>query len=99
MPDEWKDIELVDEKGMLEPVDTKYDLDKLKEIAEKLINLPEGKKVIRNINRLLNQRKKTVESNQLDWAMAELLAYGSSLEEGHDVRLSEIGRASCRERE
>ena len=44
--------------------------------------------MIRNINRLLNQRKKTVESNQLDWAMAELLAYGSSLEEGHDVRLS-----------
>lgn len=88
MPEEWKDIELVDEKGMLEPVDTKYNLDKLKEISEKLINLPEGKKVIRNINRLLNQRKKTVESNQLDWAMAELLAYGSSLEEGHDVRLS-----------
>lgn len=88
MPEEWKDIEIVDENEMLVPVDTKYDIDKLKEIAKVLVAMPEGKKVIRNVDRLLKQRKKTVEENKLDWAMAELLAYGTSVEEGHHVRLS-----------
>ena len=29
-----------------------------------------------------------VETNKLDWAMGELLAYGSLLKEGFDVRIS-----------
>ncbi|MFA7447078.1 MAG: 2-oxoglutarate dehydrogenase E1 component [Weeksellaceae bacterium] len=88
MPDEWKGFEIVQEEKMLETVDTTYSIEKLKQISDTLSTVPEGKKIIRKIQRLLDQRKKMAEENKLDWAMGELLAYGSLVEEGHPVRLS-----------
>lgn len=88
MPEEWEGYTIVQEAQMLEPIDTKYSIEKLKEISETITHIPEGKKIIRKIQRLLDQRKKMVKENKLDWAMAELLAYGSLLEEGHPIRLS-----------
>jgi 2-oxoglutarate dehydrogenase E1 component len=88
MPDEWEGYEMVLEDEMLKPVDTKYPLEKLHQIADTLTNIPEGKKFIRKIQRLLDQRKQMVAENRLDWAMGELLAYGTILHEGNDVRVS-----------
>jgi 2-oxoglutarate dehydrogenase E1 component len=50
--------------------------------------LPKDKKFIRKIERLIQSRQKMFDTNNLDWAMAEHLAYGSLLEEGYDVRIS-----------
>jgi len=51
--------------------------------------LPSDKKFISKIQKLINDRKTMFfESDKLDWAMAELLAYGSLLTEGYDVRIS-----------
>ncbi|MDD3771343.1 MAG: 2-oxoglutarate dehydrogenase E1 component [Weeksellaceae bacterium] len=88
MPDEWKDFSIVKEAEMLEPVNTAYPKEKLVEISDVITTVPEGKKVMRKIQRLLDQRKQMVADNKLDWAMGELLAYGSIVEEGHPVRLS-----------
>ncbi|MFV0303939.1 MAG: 2-oxoglutarate dehydrogenase E1 component [Moheibacter sp.] len=88
MPEKWEGFTIADEDTVLKPVDTKYPIEKLESLSETLTTIPNGKKFIRKIQRLLDQRKKMVEENRLDWGMAELLAYGSILEEGHDVRLS-----------
>lgn len=88
MPDEWEGYEIASESEMLKKVDTKYPLDKLHQIAETITTIPEGNKFIKKIQRLLAQRKQMVEDNKLDWAMGELLAYGSILNENNDVRLS-----------
>ena len=88
MPDEWVGFEIANETEILKPVNTQYPKEKLKEISQVLTTIPEGKKFIKKIQRLLDQRRKMVEDNKLDWGMAEMLAYGSILEEGHDVRLS-----------
>ena len=88
MPDEWEGYETANESGMLTPVDTSYPLDSLHQIAESITTIPDGKKFIKKIQRLLDQRKQMVADNKLDWAMGELLAYGSILKEGNDVRLS-----------
>ncbi|SFU58084.1 2-oxoglutarate dehydrogenase E1 component [Pustulibacterium marinum] len=89
MENEWKGFNLALREEMLEAVDTKYSREKLDKIAEVITKLPEDKKFIRKIQRLINDRNAMYfERNSLDWAMGELLAYGTLLEEGHDVRIS-----------
>ncbi|MEW7289004.1 2-oxoglutarate dehydrogenase E1 component [Aquimarina sp. 2304DJ70-9] len=89
MHDEWAGYERVQEDEMMEVVDTTYAKDKLTAIAEIITKLPSDKKFLRKIERLIEQRRKMFfENDQLDWAMGELLAYGSLLKEGYDVRMS-----------
>ena len=89
MQDEWSGYERVQEDVMMKPVTTSFDKKKLDIVAEALGNLPTDKKFLRKIERLIADRKKQYfEKNELDWAMGELLAYGSLLAEGHDVRLT-----------
>jgi 2-oxoglutarate dehydrogenase E1 component len=89
MQDEWAGFQLAKEADMLQPVDTSFALDKLDGIAETLTTLPSEKKFLRKTVRLIADRKAMYfERNKLDWAMGELLAYGSLLSEAHDVRIS-----------
>ncbi|WP_262028505.1 2-oxoglutarate dehydrogenase E1 component [Microvirga sp. Mcv34] len=61
----------------------------LQQIGKALTTVPEGFHVHRTIQRFLDNRKKMLETGEgLDWAMAEALAFGSLLLEGHRVRLS-----------
>lgn len=76
-------------EAMLSPEDTTYPVDKLKDIAKVVSTVPEGAKFLRKAERILKQRSEMVfDKNQLDWGMAETLAYGSLMEEGYDVRIS-----------
>ncbi len=89
MADEWKGFENVREWEMMKAVDTTYNKKKLTDIAKVLTELPKDKKFLRKVERLVNDRKKMFfETNKLDWAMGELLAYGTLLEEGYSVRMS-----------
>ncbi|WP_271392351.1 2-oxoglutarate dehydrogenase E1 component [Aequorivita sinensis] len=89
MQDEWDGYEYSEDGQMLEPVDTTFDLKMLDEIAEVITALPKDKKFLKKIAKLIESRKEMYfEKNKLDWAMGELLAYGSLLKEGHDVRMS-----------
>lgn len=89
MEDEWEGFVAVQEDEMMKDVDTTFDLDKLTEIAKVITQLPEDKKFLRKIERLIEGRHKMFfETNQLDWAMGELLAYATLLKEGYNVRMS-----------
>ena len=89
MKDEWEGFERVTEERMLKQVDTTYDPKKMDALAEAITKLPEGKKFLRKTERLVQGRRKMYfEDNRLDWAMGELLAYGSLLEEGYSVRMT-----------
>lgn len=61
---------------------------KLLSLGKKLATLPDGYKYFRKITKLLNDRIEQLEKNELDWGMAEMMAYASLLDEGHPVRLS-----------
>tara|TARA_B110000285_G_C15133523_1_gene625274 strand:- start:656 stop:3376 length:2721 start_codon:yes stop_codon:yes gene_type:complete len=61
---------------------------KLIELAKKMNSLPEGKKYFRKIVKLFDDRLKMLESDKLDWAMGELLAYATLLDEGNSIRIS-----------
>ncbi|MEM6864465.1 MAG: 2-oxoglutarate dehydrogenase E1 component [Bacteroidota bacterium] len=89
MQDEWEGFGQVVEDIMLAPMDTSYDLEKLDEVAQSITALPEGKKFLRKLERLVQGRHKMYfEDNKLDWAMGELLAYASLIAEGFDVRMT-----------
>ncbi|MGB7786490.1 MAG: 2-oxoglutarate dehydrogenase E1 component [Salinimicrobium sp.] len=89
MQDEWEGFEHVDETRMMEDVDTTVDMDTLSEVAKVISKLPEDKKFLRKIKKLIDQRNTMFfETNTLDWGMAELLAYGTLLKEGYWVRMS-----------
>ena len=59
----------------------------LEKILKHLMTLPKGFTPLDKVNRLLRGTKKLINSNQLDWALGELLAYGTTLLEGNHVRL------------
>lgn len=88
MENEWEGYQQVSDKVMLQKFDTSFDKKQLTEIAKTITELPSDKKFISKITKLIGDRKNMVETNTLDWAMGELLAYGSLLKEGFDVRIS-----------
>ena len=93
MYDEWKNIapylERVDEFAMKKQVITKVSEDSLKTVANAISTLPSDKKFFGKAIKLVSERKKMFfDLKTLDWAMGELLAYGTLLLEGHDIRLS-----------
>ncbi len=89
LADDWQNYKLGNFEDILAEVDTSYDISKLDKLAEGITKIPEGKKFIRKIVRIIEDRnKRYMETNQLDWAMGELLAYATLMEEGFNVRIS-----------
>ncbi len=58
-------------------------------LYEGLMKLPADFKPLRKVEKLINDKLKLFsDENKVDWATAELMAYGSLLVEGKDVRMS-----------
>jgi len=60
----------------------------LEQIADAHVNLPEGFSPHPRVKPVLERRAKMAREGGIDWAFAELLAFGSLNIEGHMVRLS-----------
>jgi len=60
----------------------------LLKLAEKINYLPGDKKFFSKIIKLMDERKQLIGNRKVDWALGELLAYATLLEEGIPVRLS-----------
>jgi 2-oxoglutarate dehydrogenase E1 component len=89
MESTWKGFVRQQLEVMLQPTETTYAISKLKNIAKVVSTVPQNVKFVRKAERILNGRAKMAfETNQLDWGMAENLAYGSLMEEGFNVRIS-----------
>lgn len=89
MKSEWEGFKIANTSKMLDTYDTKVSKEVLDRVATAITNLPEDKNILKKIRRLFEARNKMYyETDQLDWAMGELLAYGSLMIEGYDVRFS-----------
>lgn len=89
MQNEWEGFSQASEEQMLQKVNTAFSKEMLTDIAKVITELPSDKKFISKIQKLINDRKTMYfDTDKLDWAMGELLAYGSLITEGYDVRLS-----------
>ncbi len=70
--------------------DTAVDVETLKKIGERITSYPDGFKVHKTLQRVLDERRASVVTKgaDIDWATAEALAFGSLVLEGFGVRLS-----------
>lgn len=84
----WNGLHLASPEDLAKPVDTAVSKEVILSIAQKITELPKDKKFFKKIEKLFDDRKKMVETKTFDWAMGELLAYGTLLEEGLRVRVS-----------
>nr|WP_288812043.1 2-oxoglutarate dehydrogenase E1 component [uncultured Sphingobacterium sp.] len=57
-------------------------------LAKEITTLPADKKFFRKITRLFEDRAKMISNDAYDWAMGELMAYATLLDQGNRVRIS-----------
>ncbi len=77
--------------------DTTFDLDTLKSLSRKLLSLPEGFALQRQVAKLLDERGKMTEGEHpVNWGFAETLAYATLVTGGHQVRITgqDVGRGT-----
>ncbi|NBC84052.1 MAG: 2-oxoglutarate dehydrogenase E1 component [Bacteroidetes bacterium] len=86
--EDWKGFKYAENGDFSKTIKTGIPAKKIKELAAKVNYLPEKEKFISKTHKLINERMKMIENNQVDWAMGELLAYATLLEEGYPVRIS-----------
>jgi 2-oxoglutarate dehydrogenase E1 component len=84
----WEDYRPANSSDFEKSPDTGYDKKELVNLAKKFNELPQDKNFFRKLEKLMKERLKMVKENSLDWAMGELLAYATLLEEGYGVRIS-----------
>lgn len=88
LKDRWTHVRRSSEADFDQSPDTGYAKDKLLQLVQKMHTVPEGKNYFRKVLKLFNDRLKMVEEDRLDWALGELLAYATLLEEGFPIRIS-----------
>ncbi|MBY0383853.1 2-oxoglutarate dehydrogenase E1 component [bacterium] len=85
----WKGFRRSEAKDFSQAVETKTSAANLKKVAEQMTTLPKDFHLHPKLAKLLETRKQMAQGDvPLDWGMAELLAYGSTILEGNSVRLS-----------
>ncbi|MDA7707887.1 2-oxoglutarate dehydrogenase E1 component [Flavobacteriaceae bacterium] len=86
---EWKGFKRVKKDKMLSTFKTNVSVDDLTKVAKTVTSLPENKSFLKKVKKLIGDRYNMFfESEKLDWAMGEMLAYGTLLKEGYNVRIS-----------
>lgn len=84
----WKGMRRAHAKDFLSSPETGTNQEATIELAKKITTLPPDKKFFSKIGAIFKERAAMIEKNSFDWAMAELLAYATLLEEGFPVRFS-----------
>ena len=86
---EWKGFKRVKKDKMLSTFKTNVSVDDLTKVAKTVTSLPENKSFLKKVKKLIMDRYNMFfKSDKLDWAMGEMLAYGTLLKEGYNVRIS-----------
>ncbi|MCO5141567.1 MAG: 2-oxoglutarate dehydrogenase E1 component [Oligoflexia bacterium] len=92
----WKGLRRPSHQDFWVTVDTQVPMDTLKEVSHLVTSWPEGFQPHPKLKKLLESRSKMLETDSVDWGMAELLCYGSLIKEQIPVRISgqDVGRGT-----
>jgi len=83
----WKNLSMAEDGARRG--NSGVEIDKLVALGNKITQVPEGFSAHKTIKRFMSNRRKVIEAGEgVDWALAEALAFGSLVAEGHPVRLS-----------
>ncbi|MBB2952349.1 MULTISPECIES: 2-oxoglutarate dehydrogenase E1 component [Sphingobacterium] len=84
----WKGLRPAKKGESFKPVKTNVSDKTFLQLAKEITTLPKDKSFFRKISRLFEDRAKMIEKDSYDWAMGELMAYATLLNEGSRVRIS-----------
>lgn len=84
----WKGLHAAKKAEIYEEVNTKVPAKEFLKLANEITTLPKDKKFFRKISKLFEDRASMVKNDNYDWAMGELMAYATLLDEGKRVRIS-----------
>jgi len=85
----WQGIRRAKADDFIHSPATAVTSEQLQTLAKRITTLPDDKPFFRKVKRLQEERLKMVtQTHKIDWGMAELLAYGSLLTEGFNVRIT-----------
>jgi 2-oxoglutarate dehydrogenase E1 component len=84
----WKGLRPAKKADIFVPVDTKVEDKTFLSLAKEITSLPKDKKIFRKISKLYEDRAAMIGKDSYDWAMGELMAYATLLNEGKRVRIS-----------
>ncbi len=85
----WQNMGKATEQDFQASPKTAIDQERFNLLFERLMQFPQDFKPLKKVEKLLQEKIKLMESEQkVDWATAELMAYGSLLIDGNIVRMS-----------
>jgi 2-oxoglutarate dehydrogenase E1 component len=84
----WKGIQMAAHGVFDKSPDTAVASDTFLKIAKSITSLPSGKAFFNKIQSIFKERSLMIASDKYDWAMGELMAYATLMQEGHPVRFS-----------
>ena len=85
----WKSLRRAKEPDFQTSPDTAITEEHFDEIFHAIMSCPDDFKPLRKVEKLLQDKVRMYQEEQrIDWATAELMAYGSLLKDGMDVRMS-----------
>ncbi len=84
----WQSLKRTNSPKDLISPETGIDRKTIDLVLNKLSKAPDGINALSKVSRLLKNTNKLLDKKSLDWALGELLAYGSILLENKDVRMS-----------
>ncbi|HVY74905.1 MAG TPA: 2-oxoglutarate dehydrogenase E1 component [Puia sp.] len=91
----WRSLRKATPEDFERSPETAISAENLKKIFDAMMKWPEDFRPLRKVEKLLQDKIKLFnEEQKLDWSSGELLAYGSILLDGKDVRMS--GQDVCR---
>jgi 2-oxoglutarate dehydrogenase E1 component len=85
---EWLDLRKSEAKDFEKSPSTSVSKEKLDLVISKITHAPENFNLLKKAGKILKDRENAYKENKLDWAIGELLAYGSLLMDGYNVRFS-----------
>ena len=85
---DWDDITYAKADSFLESPATGVKKEVLDKVVAAINTIPAEIQVIKKTQKVLDDRMEAYKSDKLDWASAELLAYGSLLYEGNPLRFT-----------
>jgi 2-oxoglutarate dehydrogenase E1 component len=85
----WQGLSVPNAKDGKRRGDTSVSLDILKDIGTKITTVPNSVNIHRTLKRIIKARADKIQAGaNIDWGLAEHLAFGTLIKEGHPVRLS-----------
>jgi 2-oxoglutarate dehydrogenase E1 component len=84
----WTGLKMSSKDAFEKSPDTAVEKKIFLDIAKKTVELPKDKKFFNKTLKLFADRKAMIEKDNYDWAMGELMAYATIMNEGFKVRFS-----------